>query len=119
MAREELTPVLAGTGLGFGAAALLAPGLLARIYGFPPEGPTLGALQLFGTRNLALGVLALTADDDDQRDRIATTVGAVCAVDTLAAVASGLRGRVSARAAVMTAFTTASVAALCAYYVSE
>lgn len=119
MAREELTPVLAGTGLGFGAAAVLAPNLLARIYGFRAEGETLAALQLFGTRNLALGALALLADDDAQRDRIATAVGAVCAADTLAALVNGARGRVSARAAVLTAVTTAGVAALCAYYVND
>ena len=119
MARDELTPVLVGTGLGFGAAAVVAPGLLARIYGFRAEGETLGALQLFGTRNFALGALALAAENDEQRDRIAKTVGIVCAVDTAAAVVNGLRGRVSARAAVLTALTTAGVAALCAYYVSD
>src|SRR5690242_12680621 len=119
MAREELTPVLVGTGLGFGAAAVLAPGLLARIYGFRADGETLGALQLFGTRNIALGALAMSAQDDEQRDRIAKAVGLVCAVDTAAAVLNGLRGRVSGRAAALTAATTAGVAALCAYYVSD
>lgn len=119
MAREELTPVLVGTGLGFGAAAVAAPGLLARIYGFRADGETLGALQLFGTRNFALGALAFAAKDDDQRDRIAKTVGIVCAVDTVAAVLNGVRGRVSPRAAALTAATTAGVAALCAYYISD
>ena len=119
MAREELTPVLVGTGLGFGAAAVVAPSVLARIYGFRPDGETLGVMQLFGTRNLALGALAFAAKDDEQRDRIAKTVGAVCAVDTVNAVLNGLRGRVSARAAALSALTTAGVAALCAYYVSD
>jgi len=119
MARKQLTPVLAGTGLGFGAAAVFTPSLLARIYGFRPDGETLGVLQLFGTRNLALGALALGAESDEQRDRVAKTVGVFCAVDTAAAVVNGLRGRVSARAAALTAVTTAGVAALCAYYVSD
>ena len=119
MAREELTPILVGTGLGFGAAAVFAPGLLARIYGFPAEGETRGALQLFGSRNLALGALALTALNDELRDRIATAVGLACALDTAASVVNGLRGRVSGRAAAMTAMTTAGVAALCAYYVND
>ncbi|HET6816124.1 MAG TPA: hypothetical protein VFH66_02725 [Mycobacteriales bacterium] len=119
MAREELTPVLVGTGLGFGAAAVLTPGLLARIYGFRADGETLGVLQLFGSRNFALGALALAAENDDQRDRVAKAVGIACAVDTVAAVVNGLRGRVSPRAAAFTAATTAGVAGLCAYYVSE
>jgi hypothetical protein len=119
MAREELTPVLVGTGLGFGAAAVVAPSLLSRIYGFRAEGETLAAMQLFGTRNFALGALALAAESDEQRDRVAKAVGVACAVDTAAALVNGLRGRVSARAAAFTAATTAGVAALCAYYVSD
>jgi hypothetical protein len=119
MAKKELTPVLVGIGLGFGAAAVVAPSLLARIYGFRADGETLGVLQLFGTRNFALGALALAADNDEQRDRIAGAVGVVCAVDTIAAVINGVRGRVSARAAASSAATSAAVAALCAYYVSD
>jgi hypothetical protein len=119
MAREELTPVLAATGLGFGAAAVLAPGTLSRLYGFRGDAETLAAMQLFGTRNFALGALALKADNDDARDAIAAAVGVACAVDTVNGVLNGLRGRVPARAAMLTAATTAAVAALCAYYVSD
>ena len=118
MARDELTPVLAGTGLGFGAAAVIAPGVLGRVYGLRADGETAAVMQLFGTRNFALGALALTADDTG-REAIATAVGIVCAVDTVNSVLNGLRRRVSARTAVMTAATTAAVAGLCAYYVSD
>ena len=118
MARRELTPVLAGTGVGFGAAAVLAPRLLGRVYGFDAAGETAAMMQLFGTRNVALGALALRADSDEARDAIAGAVGVACAVDTVNSVLNGLRGRVSARSATLTAITTASVAALCAYYVS-
>lgn len=97
----------------------MTPGLLARIYGFRGDGETRGALQLFGTRNFALGALALAAENDDQRDRVAKAVGVACAVDTVAAVVNGLRGHVTPRAAALTAATTAGVAALCAYYVSD
>jgi hypothetical protein len=119
MAREELTPVLAATGIGFGAAAVLAPRTLARVYGLDGDGDAAAVMQLFGTRNVALGVLALRADSTEVRESIAGAVGIVCAVDTVNSVLNGLRGRISARSAAMTALTTASVAALCAYYVSD
>lgn len=119
MAREELTPVLVATGIGFGAAAVLAPRLLGRIYGFEVTGETAGMMQLFGTRNFALGALALQADSPEARETIARAVGVVCAVDTVNSVLAGLRGRVSARSATLTAVTTAATAALCAYYVSD
>lgn len=119
MAREELTPVLAATGIGFGAAAVLAPRTLARIYGLNGDGETAAVMQLFGTRNFALGALALRAESWEVREAVAAAVGICCAVDSINSVLNGLRGRVRGRSAVMTAATTAGVAALCAYYLSD
>ena len=117
MAQENLTPILVGTGLGFGALAALAPGALARVYGMNGDGEALAALQLFGTRTFALGALAATARDDEMRDTIATAVGVACAADALASVMNGLRGRIRGRTSAMSAVTSAAVAALCAAYV--
>lgn len=113
MNTEALNNALVGTGLGFGAAAVLAPRALGRAYGIAGSGETDGIMRLYGTRTAALGALAATASSDDMRKSVVKTVAVVSAVDTLFAAVMGLRGATSARTAAQTAATTAAVAGLC------
>lgn len=113
MSNTQLNNVLVGIGVGFGAAAVLAPRTLSRAYGIAGNGETDGLTRLYGTRTAALGALAAMAPTDESRTAVTKTVAAMSAVDTLYSVVSGLRGTVSARTAAQTALTTAAVTAVC------
>lgn len=113
MPDNRLNNALTATGLGFGAAAVLAPRALGRAYGISGSGETDGLMRLYGSRTAALGVLAATASDDESRKAVIKAVAGLSAVDTFYSLVSGLRGATSARTAVQTALTTAAVAALC------
>ena len=113
MADQQLTNALTAIGLGFGAAAVLAPRTLGRVYGLNGTGETDGLMRLYGTRTAALGVLAATANSDETRETVIKTVAGISAVDTVYSMLSGIRGATSRRTAAQTALTTAAVTALC------
>ena len=119
MSNESLTKALIGIGVGFGAAAVVAPRALGRAYGIAGTGDTDGLLRLYGTRTAALGALAATASDDETRKSVIKTVAAVSAVDTVCAALMGLRGATSGRTAAQTALTTGLVTALCVRALQE
>ncbi len=97
-------------GLAFGVAGLLAPGPLARLYGIPDGGPSYRFItRLFGTRNLVLGVLTLTAPSTADRRRILGPAVAMNAVDVVVALAST---ELPARARYLAAATSAAFGAV-------
>jgi hypothetical protein len=108
-ARKALTLLRLDTGTG----ALLTPRLAGRVFGLHPadnpEAVYLG--RLFGARNLMMAY-ALTATEGDERDRWLAWGIAVDLADLGAALAGGLRGYLSKRAAVMVGLTALGAAAL-------
>jgi len=113
MGNDNLAKLASGIALGFGAAALLAPRALGRVYGLNGTGDTDALMRLYGSRTAGLGVLALGAREADARNKVLGVAAAISAVDTVAAVFSGVTGATSARSSAMTAVSTAGVTALC------
>jgi hypothetical protein len=114
--KQQLSRAIAFGSIGFGIAGVLSPAGLGRSYGLDdtPQMRLMG--RLFSSRNLALGALALAAEDDAAGDRVLMAAAGINVLDTLAALAGGSRG-LPKRAAAMVALTTvgfaaASVAAL-------
>jgi hypothetical protein len=80
--------VSAGT-LGFGAAGLLAPNLLARTYGVRDPAPEFTFMtRLWGTSLLALGTVSLSTEPGPARRAFLTAAAAQNAVDALSALAA-------------------------------
>lgn len=105
------------SGIGFGLAALLAPDLLAKAYGFPSSTPSFRYMgRLWGTALGAVGVLSLTASTDEERKRIAMIGTAVNVVDSIVAFTAG---GLPARARVQAGLTSATIAAASAKVLSS
>ena len=113
MSNEQLTKVAGGIALGFGAAALFAPRALGNAYGLKGTGDTDALMRLYGSRTAGLGVLAFATKEPPTRNRVLQVAAAISAVDTVAAVFSGVTGATSVRSSAMTAASTAGVTALC------
>ena len=113
MANDQLTKVAGGIALGYGAAALLAPRALGRIYGLNGTGDTDALMRLYGSRTAGLGALAFAVKEPTARTLVLHVAAAISAVDTIGAVLSGITGATSARSSLMTAASTAGVTALC------
>lgn len=113
MANDNLTKLAGGIALGFGAAALFTPRALGSAYGLDGTGDTDALMRLYGSRTAGLGVLALATKEPSTRERIVQVAAAISAVDTVAAIFSGVTGATSARSSAMTALSTAGVTALC------
>ena len=112
---EMITKVVGASGIGFGLAALLAPDLLAKVYGFPTTTPSFRYMgRLWGTALGAVGALSLTASTDEERKRIAMIGAAVNVIDTVVAFsASGLPARARLQAGLTSAgFAAASAKVL-------
>ena len=97
--------------IGFGAVAVLTPGLFLGMYGVPDEPNVRLMTRMWGTRTAVLGGLALALRDTEDRRTLMTAAAALDAVDTLLIATSP----VPTRARVMGAATTAGFAAALAY----
>jgi len=108
---DKARKLLAGIRFVNGAAALVAPGFLARRLGVDPEvdrGVTY-VLQLFGVRTILIAV-ELVAQDPELRARAVDAAVAVHVSDTMAAIFAGLSGRLPRRGALMaTAISSVNV----------
>ena len=102
------TSIAAGA-IGFGAAAVVAPRLIAGIYGLPNTGPFRFLLRLWGTRTATLGALLLSEDDDARRRRVTTAAAAMNAIDALVALRAG--PEVKRRSKLLAALTSGGFAA--------
>ena len=98
--------------IGFGAVALLAPGVLTKVYGMSDASADFHYMgRMWGSRTALLGALSLTAGPEEQK-RLALGATALNAVDTVAVLATdGL----SARTKAMAGLTTAAFCAAAAY----
>ena len=106
--------VLMGAGYGFGAAGMVAPRLLASAFGIRDVSDEYVLLmRMFSARNVALGeAFRLVADDENLLGRFLTAAAATFTADTAAALLAAATGRVSWRAGLSLAATTATLAAL-------
>jgi hypothetical protein len=113
MDREQAIRNLIFGRLAIGASAWTAPRLAARLFGLDvdgnPQAPYLG--RLFGVRDAALSVGALTSEGDAQLQWL--RAGLACDVaDALAGVAGWRGGYLSAPAAVMVTGAAVAFAAV-------
>jgi hypothetical protein len=112
MDSEKATVSLAGTRIAVGASSWLTPRLAGRAFGLDtannPQSPYLA--RLFGVRDLALGVGALTSTGESRR-RWLTLALACDAADAAAGVFAGRAGYLGKLpTAVVTAAALAGVA---------
>ncbi len=103
--------------LAFGVGGLLAPDTLARMYGIPDGGPSFRFItRLWGTRNVVLGVLTLTAPSTADKRRILGPALAMNGVDVVVALTST---ELPVRARYLAAATSAAFAGLGAYVLAN
>jgi hypothetical protein len=113
---ETLQKVLGGTGLAFGAAALLAPRALMSAYGMqPPAGESVYVARMWGARMAFIGTLSMAVTGEARRTSflLGSVMGAVDAV--LALTTPGL----STRTRVQGTVTSAVIGATAAYALRE
>jgi hypothetical protein len=84
--KQSLAKALGAAGAAFGLASVLAPRAVARSYGVPITPAGLQLQRLFGSRALAVALLALTARTDEEVDRGLAVVAATNALDALTAL---------------------------------
>jgi hypothetical protein len=90
-ARQAVLEIAAGR-IAIGVAALAAPGAALRLLGFPQSDASGRALaRVAGSRDIALGLLTLTARDD--RARLRAVGVAAAGVDAADAVTFALAAR--------------------------
>ena len=99
VSEDARTRALLGAGLraGFGLIPLLAPGVGAKLFGFPGAQDTPTArffARLFGVRELALAAFVLTAlDDRDELAHVAAVNAAVDVGDVIVAAGTFRKGQ--------------------------
>lgn len=95
MSKQDLAKALGVTGAAFGALSVLAPRVVAKSYGVPVTPAGLQLQRLFGSRSLALAVLMLTAQSDEETDRGLLVLAGSSLLDVLTAfgAAKGAGGR--------------------------
>jgi hypothetical protein len=106
--------VLAGVRGTFGTAALVAPGLTARVFGIDPasSAATRYLVRLFGVRDVLMAHQLVSAVDEDEAEEALRGGIGVDAIDLLAALAAMSRGQVSARTGLLGATGSAASLAL-------
>jgi len=86
MSKQQLARVLGATGAAFGLVSVVAPRAVAGTYGVPVTPAGLQLQRLFGSRALAISVLALTARTDEEVDRGLAAVAAMNLLDSVTAL---------------------------------
>src|SRR3712207_8227494 len=83
MSKQQLARALGATGAAFGLVSVVAPRAVAGTYGVPVTPAGLQLQRLFGSRALAISVLALTARTDAEVDRGLAVVAGMNAIDAV------------------------------------
>jgi hypothetical protein len=111
MSKQSMARALGAAGAAFGLLSVLAPKTVARSYGVPITPAGLQLQRLFGSRALAISVLALTARTDEETDRGLAAVAGVNLLDTLTALANaGSAGGKTTTRAVLSSLAYGSAA---------
>lgn len=88
MSKQQLARALGATGAAFGLTSIVAPRLVARSYGVPVSPAGLQLQRLFGSRALAVSVLALSAKTEEETNRGLAVLAGANAIDALTALAA-------------------------------
>lgn len=109
MQTQQLVKAVGLGAAGFGAVGVLAPSPLATAYGLGATADSRVVGRLFGSRNLAVGLMMATAPADEAR-RWARYAAAMNALDVVGALLAGRRGDLSGGKARQLALTSAAFA---------
>ncbi|HEY4627339.1 MAG TPA: hypothetical protein VIH01_15075 [Blastococcus sp.] len=94
MSKQTLAKALGAGSLAFGLLSVVAPRVVAGMYGVPVTPAGLQLQRLFGSRSAVISALALTARTDEEADRGLAAVAAMNLLDSLTALmAAGQAGR--------------------------
>jgi hypothetical protein len=94
MSKQTLAKALGAGSLAFGLLSVVAPRVVAGMYGVPVTPAGLQLQRLFGSRSAVISALALTAHTDEEADRGLAAVAAMNLLDSLTALmAAGQAGR--------------------------
>ena len=88
MSKQQLARALGATGAAFGLTSVVAPRMVARSYGVPVSPAGLQLQRLFGSRALAISVLALSAKTEEETNRGLAVLAGANAIDALTALAA-------------------------------
>ena len=88
MSKQQLARALGATGAAFGLTSIVAPRVVARSYGVPVSPAGLQLQRLFGSRALAISVLALSAKTEEETNRGLAVLAGANAIDALTALAA-------------------------------
>ena len=88
MSKQQLARALGATGAAFGLTSVVAPRVVARSYGVPVSPAGLQLQRLFGSRALAVSVLALSAKTEEETNRGLAVLAGANAIDALTALAA-------------------------------
>jgi hypothetical protein len=88
MSKQQLARALGVTGAAFGLTSIVAPRTVAGGYGFPVTPAGLQLQRLFGSRALAISVLALSAQTEEETNRGLAVLAGANAIDALTALAA-------------------------------
>jgi len=88
MSKQQLARALGATGAAFGLTSVVAPRVVARSYGVPVSPAGLQLQRLFGSRALAISVLALSAKTEEETNRGLAVLAGANAIDALTALAA-------------------------------
>ena len=88
MSKQQLARALGVTGAAFGLTSIVAPRVVARSYGVPVSPAGLQLQRLFGSRALAISVLALSAKTEEETNRGLAVLAGANAIDALTALAA-------------------------------
>ena len=106
---EQIARLVGGSALAFGAAAVLTPRALARLFGLRDVNRELVYMIRFaGTANAALGINLVTARDAEARRRLLLLGAVVDGANCLLTLGAGL----SRRTALLASVTNGIVAAV-------
>jgi hypothetical protein len=88
MSKQQLARALGVTGAAFGLTSIVAPRTVAGGYGVPVTPAGLQLQRLFGSRALAISVLALSAKTEEETNRGLAVLAGANAIDALTALAA-------------------------------
>ncbi len=88
MSKQQLARALGVTGAAFGLTSIVAPRVVAGGYGVPVTPAGLQLQRLFGSRALAISVLALSAKTEEETNRGLAVLAGANAIDALTALAA-------------------------------
>ena len=88
MSKQTLAKALGAGGLAFGLLSVVAPRAVANSYAVPVTPAGLQLQRLFGSRALAISVLALSAKTEEETNRGLAVLAGANAIDALTALAA-------------------------------